>query len=200
VLLGTQGYAAPEQYGFGSSTPRTDIYALGILLREMTDAMACDREIFAPVIAQCTQMDPGNRIQSVQELKAAIMQTVHPETAPVSSAKKQMPTSYTLPGFRTKHPLKMLTAAMGYLFCFWFCLTVEFDNTNVIQLWIERIGCLVMALSIIFSVSNYRNIWDLMPLCSSSHRWVRYLGVACLCIIFVVAILMMIFVLDAVFE
>ena len=28
VLLGTKGYAAPEQYGFGSSTPRTDIYAL----------------------------------------------------------------------------------------------------------------------------------------------------------------------------
>ena len=30
VLLGTKGYAAPEQYGFGSSTPQTDIYALGM--------------------------------------------------------------------------------------------------------------------------------------------------------------------------
>lgn len=26
TLLGTQGYAAPEQYGFGSSSPKTDIY------------------------------------------------------------------------------------------------------------------------------------------------------------------------------
>ena len=31
-LLGTHGYAAPEQYGFGSSSPVTDIYAVGVLL------------------------------------------------------------------------------------------------------------------------------------------------------------------------
>ena len=31
-LLGTKGFAAPEQYGFGSSDMRTDIYALGMLL------------------------------------------------------------------------------------------------------------------------------------------------------------------------
>ena len=37
VLIGTPGYAAPEQYGFGSSSPKTDIYSLGIVLREMLD-------------------------------------------------------------------------------------------------------------------------------------------------------------------
>ena len=30
VLLGTQGYAAPEQYGFGASNVQTDIYAVGV--------------------------------------------------------------------------------------------------------------------------------------------------------------------------
>ena len=35
VLLGTKGYAAPEQYGFGSSSPQTDIYALGMTLQKM---------------------------------------------------------------------------------------------------------------------------------------------------------------------
>ena len=35
VLLGTKGYAAPEQYGFGSSDTRTDIYALGVLMNVM---------------------------------------------------------------------------------------------------------------------------------------------------------------------
>lgn len=39
ILLGTKGYAAPEQYGFGSSTPQTDIYALGILLKELVKSL-----------------------------------------------------------------------------------------------------------------------------------------------------------------
>jgi len=34
-LLGTQGYAAPEQYGFGPSSVQTDIYALGVLMNVM---------------------------------------------------------------------------------------------------------------------------------------------------------------------
>lgn len=32
VLIGTEDYAAPEQYGFGQSDERTDIYAVGVLL------------------------------------------------------------------------------------------------------------------------------------------------------------------------
>lgn len=31
VLLGTHGFAAPEQYGFAETSPRTDVYALGKL-------------------------------------------------------------------------------------------------------------------------------------------------------------------------
>lgn len=34
-LIGTQGYAAPEQYGFGSSGIQTDLYAAGVLLCEL---------------------------------------------------------------------------------------------------------------------------------------------------------------------
>ena len=35
VLIGTQGIAAPEQYGFAQSDERTDIYALGKLMESM---------------------------------------------------------------------------------------------------------------------------------------------------------------------
>lgn len=36
-LLGTKGFAAPEQYGFGCSDIRTDIYGLGSLLRSLSE-------------------------------------------------------------------------------------------------------------------------------------------------------------------
>ena len=38
-LLGTSGFAAPEQYGFGVSNTRTDVYGLGALLRELLSSM-----------------------------------------------------------------------------------------------------------------------------------------------------------------
>ena len=34
-LMGTRRFAAPEQYGFGQSDPRTDIYALGITFHKL---------------------------------------------------------------------------------------------------------------------------------------------------------------------
>lgn len=34
-VLGTEGYAAPEQFGFKQSDCKTDIYALGVLLNYM---------------------------------------------------------------------------------------------------------------------------------------------------------------------
>ena len=49
VLIGTPGYAAPEQYGFGSSSPKTDIYSLGIVLREMLGSITPAPDI-APIL------------------------------------------------------------------------------------------------------------------------------------------------------
>ena len=39
MLLGTQGYAAPEQYGFGPSSVLSDIYSVGVLMNVMVEAI-----------------------------------------------------------------------------------------------------------------------------------------------------------------
>lgn len=71
-LLGTHGYAAPEQYGFRESSPQTDLFSVGITLREIMDALPHEDHTFDPVIARCTQMDPSKRYASAGALKAAI--------------------------------------------------------------------------------------------------------------------------------
>ena len=84
VLIGTPGYAAPEQYGFGSSSPKTDIYSLGVVLREMLGSITPAFDI-APILQRlnliadkCTQMTPAARYQSVAELKKAVSQSYYP--------------------------------------------------------------------------------------------------------------------------
>lgn len=64
VLIGTEGSAAPEQYGFAESDERTDIYALGILAKEMFPEK---REF----VEKATAMDPENRFQNIKQMKKA---------------------------------------------------------------------------------------------------------------------------------
>ncbi len=66
-LYGTEGYAAPEQYGFSQSDYRSDIYAFGITLREISGKHP--DKIYEKLIAKCTEFDPGNRPCSIDEVK-----------------------------------------------------------------------------------------------------------------------------------
>ncbi len=75
-LIGTEAYAAPEQFGFAQTDARTDIYSLGVVfnylltgahIKERMAEGAC-----GAVIRKCTQMDPKQRYQSVWELDQAL--------------------------------------------------------------------------------------------------------------------------------
>ena len=73
-LIGTRGYAAPEQYGFGSSTERTDVYAIGMLMREMLDSGG--QQVVSPnllnVINRCTVLEPSDRYEDAYSLRKAL--------------------------------------------------------------------------------------------------------------------------------
>ena len=92
VLIGTPGYAAPEQYGFGSSSPKTDIYSLGVVLREMLGSITPTPDIaqilqrLNLIADRCTQMTPAARYQSVAELKNAVSQSDYPAQHSTSAA------------------------------------------------------------------------------------------------------------------
>ena len=68
VLMGTKGSAAPEQYGFGQSDVRTDVYGMGTLIRRM----APENARLQRVAARATELDPDNRYQSIAELRRAV--------------------------------------------------------------------------------------------------------------------------------
>ena len=73
VTLGTNGYAAPEQYGFGQTGPESDIYSLGATLYEAAEGKpyAAGAEISCPmgrIIKKCLEFSVRDRYSSADEL------------------------------------------------------------------------------------------------------------------------------------
>ena len=66
--LGTKGYAPPEQYGFGQTDARSDIYSLGVTLQRMLGKDY--RGVLKGVIVRCTALDPADRYGCVEEIMA----------------------------------------------------------------------------------------------------------------------------------
>ena len=69
VYMGTKGYAAPEQYGFSQTDSRSDIYSLGVVIKELLGDHF-NTSIYKPIIEKCTQFDPNNRYQVADEVLA----------------------------------------------------------------------------------------------------------------------------------
>lgn len=75
--LGTKGYAPPEQYGGGQTDNRSDIYALGITIKILLGEHCGGR--LKNILDKCTEYDPANRFQDVDELKDALTTEDAPE-------------------------------------------------------------------------------------------------------------------------
>lgn len=66
-FLGTRGYAPPEQYGFGQTDARSDIYALGVTMQR---ALGKEYDGYLKdILLRCTALDPANRYPSVKMLE-----------------------------------------------------------------------------------------------------------------------------------
>ena len=71
-ILGTTGYAAPEQYGLSQSDIRTDIYSLGILINVMLTGEHPSKKLaggrMGRIVDRCTHVNPQRRYKNVLRL------------------------------------------------------------------------------------------------------------------------------------
>ncbi len=80
VNIGTRGYAPPEQFGYGQTDFRTDVYAVGKILEYMVtgkcgkEAAWTDRrgKAFGKIIRRCCAYDPSRRYADAEKLKRAL--------------------------------------------------------------------------------------------------------------------------------
>lgn len=169
ALMGTQGFAAPEQFGFGQTDPRTDIYGLGVMLNYLITGCFLNEQMvtgrFRDIVQKCTAMNSMDRYQNVFELEQALFaacpelkEMITEESGTQSDGQNNLQTeaaggtlrqkntweksadSYRIPGFRTKTPWKMITACVGYFLVSWFCFTLEFkDKLDHPLVWQDQI-------------------------------------------------------------
>ena len=70
-LLGTRGYAPPEQYGFSQTDERADIYALGVTFRELL-GKAAHKGRWKSILRRCTAIDPAKRFRHIWQIRVAM--------------------------------------------------------------------------------------------------------------------------------
>ena len=75
-ILGTTGFAAPEQYGLSQSDGRADIYALGVLLNIMLTGEHPSRKLasgrMGRIVQRCTMVNPEKRYKNILHLMEAL--------------------------------------------------------------------------------------------------------------------------------
>ena len=175
VLLGTMGYAAPEQFGFGSSGVQTDIYAIGMLINTMltgTFSKQPANSRLNRVIRKCTELNPSDRYKNTDELLHVLTQ--------FNSTAEHRPQNlmrFLPPGFRTGNYIHMIIATAYYLFIICLFKDMHFENADGIKEDLERIGSFLMFLAVPFFTCNYLEIHKKLPLCKSDNSAVKMIGI-----------------------
>ncbi len=150
VLIGTQGSAAPEQYGFGKVDARTDIYAVGILIQRLFP----DDPKLRKVADKATRVDRRDRYQSDKDLMKAInasfdLRKDTSDSAGYGNDGKAKRWIDRIPGIRSGNPFLIIFSnsiyiLLAYLF---LNLTIKDGTGNLVsaqQLWFERIGLIIV--------------------------------------------------------
>ena len=157
-LIGTVGYAAPEQYGFGESSVQTDIYALGVLLNNLVTGDIPKRSLatgqIGHIVEKCTAIDPNDRYQNAAELFSALE-----KYRPFDKTKAALFIKWLPPGFRTLNPVKMLLSGFLYVIFFMVAMQLDVKNAPLGKEWIDKVFFLVFFLVAVAFIGNYMDIW-----------------------------------------
>lgn len=168
VLLGTKGYAAPEQYGFAPSNQWTDIYAVGVLINVMLTGQLPNQTIaegkLSTVIHRCVSLTPSERYGSMAVLLKELIK--------LSRWQRYLP-----PGYRSAKPVRWVLASIMYVTFVPASITMFLNKEHF---WGSLTSGLLFALTLFAVVlfnGNYLNVQDTFYFTRCRNPMIRWLGI-----------------------
>lgn len=159
--LGTDGWAAPEQYGFMQSDPRTDIYAVGKMLAEAFP----DNGRIQKVASKASSFDPEDRYRNVGQLRYALMGRV--------LLNSKLNPLWPPPGFRTLKWWKMLIALFIYVIAFFFIGAIAAEGGKLQDNLFVKALFLMLFLVILDIWCSWTGLFDLLPFMMHKNIFIR---------------------------
>lgn len=187
TLLGTAGMAAPEQYGFMQSDPRSDVYAVGMMLAR---AFPNDSRI-QKIASIATTFDPNGRYTNAQELSDVLSKRLSPTL--------KLKPIFPPPGFRTRKWWKMIIATFFYLYV--ISLLIGYHGSDDP---LTNNMCLILTIVLILVALDICNSWsglfDTLPFITHKNRALRYLFkvlyiLAAFVVLFIIAVFSMVIIM-----
>lgn len=183
-IMGTVGFAAPEQYGFSQSSVQTDIYSIGAVINMLLTGQLPTKVVtdsaLQPIVRRCCEISPKDRYGSVTDLITELEAITHkrvqlavPQADPYANNWKR----YLPPGFRSTNLPTMVLAFLGYCFLFALSFGMNINNVAPKVLYMNRLALATIFTGIILFTGNYLNVQAMLPLTRSKHWIIRFLGI-----------------------
>lgn len=189
-ILGTAGFAAPEQFGFAQSDERTDIYSLGVLINVMltgefpTDKMCMG--YFADIVKRCISIEASKRFKSIEELKKCILRKKEKEKETAEPCKYKK----GIPGLRSKNPFAFAAAVIAYfvsIFLIIASVSVCYESGGILYAFIEAANILLTTFLPYVIIHNVFNSREKLPFLRSVPNYEKRGTVALVSIVLTIA-------------
>lgn len=216
VIMGTEGFAAPEQFGYGQTDGRSDIYSLGAVLNYIILGKHPVYEILegrlGDVVRRCLLINPDERYQNVKELEYVLEEISPSERAevPASEQKKEAEAGkekswrrFLPPGFRSGTVWKMILAVTVYLAVIDLSFSMEIENQGVVltgmRARVQQSLFFVSQLLEIGFVFNYMGMRETIPVPNPKNRFLRVLSYIALEFVLIVIAVLVWMLVDGIF-
>ena len=163
LILGTVGYASPEQFGFLQTDNRTDIYAIGILLNKMLTGKLPNEQLtenkkYRKIVEKCIQIDPEKRYKTVEEIQKELGKNEDSREEKLKEPGEKETSVW--PGFRSNVKWHRVVGIIGYVLMGIYSIASLAECSRSLETFAMELAALITYVGFTFLIASNFGRWD----------------------------------------